>query len=150
MKIIESTFFEVVNIEKPVNKSPKISIRFIPTEKIIETVGAVLEAQYSIDEKYILFITEGTPYEEALHILLVDSTLMVADYIELASAYTPGMFRNTSILQPNKIQFSFFDKEETWCLEVAIKPRTKLWANKYPVKRKFPLFHKTWLELKKI
>lgn len=96
-------------------------LRHSRTNKVIETVGAVLEAQFMDGDNHLLFISEGIPYEESLHILLISSDLIIKDFIELSAAYTPGMLRNIRIVQPNKIQFSFFNPEETWVLECELR-----------------------------
>lgn len=149
MSIEESAQFEVVKTEKPLDETPRISICFIPTGNIIETIGAVLEAQYSIGDNYILFVSEGTPYEEALHISLVDSKTQIVDSVEISAEYTSGMFRNVSVVQPNKVFFAFFEQDEKWCLEVLRNPKTKLWANRYPIKRESAFLHRTYLDLEK-
>lgn len=121
MSIIESAIFQEICTEEPENKPPRIMLRHSRTNKVIETVGAVLEAQFMDGDNHLLFISEGIPYEESLHILLISSDLIIKDFIELSAAYTPGMLRNIRIVQPNKIQFSFFNPEETWVLECELR-----------------------------
>ncbi|MDR2872316.1 MAG: hypothetical protein LBV45_07340 [Xanthomonadaceae bacterium] len=149
MSIVDSTHFGVISVKNCDDEPPQIHLYHIASKKILETTGALLEAQYSIDGQYLLFITEDAPFAETLHILLIDPDTNVIDSIELFAPYTPGTLRNIVVVQPNKVIFSFFDKTETWHLEVLQKPYIQLWANEFPIKRSSPLLHKTWLTLQK-
>jgi len=142
--------FIAVNVRQAADEAPRISVRHEPSGRLIETAGGVLEAQFISGSRYVLFLSEGTPYEEALHILLLDADVQVLDALELSAAYTPGMLRNVSVVQPNAIRFSFFEPGETWHLEVAERPHVRLWGNRHPVKRTAPLLHRTWLTLARL
>ena len=150
MRIQSSLEFEVVGTSKDSDQVPRMTIRHASTGKEFETTGAVLEAGFSAGDKWLLFITEDIAYEEALHVLLLDAGLNMLDALELSAPYAAGMLRNVSIVSNNRIRFSFFSKDETWCLHVKEKPHIEIWANKHPVRKKSPLFHKAWLVLKRI
>ncbi len=147
MRIETSDLFHVVGAEKPQDKPPEITLRFAPTGDVIKTTGALLEAQFATGARYVLFVSEDVPFEEALHILLVDSDLSVLDSIELSADYTPGIFGNVVIAGPDIIEFSFFDRDEKWRLKIVDTPRRQLWGNKHPVKKRSPFLHKQWLVL---
>lgn len=149
MNIKESHDFSVVKTEQASGESPRITLIHSQQGKEFSSVGAVLEAQYTVGDKHLLFITEGTPYEEALHIVLLDSSLQVQDSLELSADYSSGMLRNLSVHQSDEIRFSFFDDEETWLVKVSQKPHRQLWGNRHPVKRKSPFLGKKWIELQK-
>lgn len=150
MSTEECAVFIVMSVRQAPDEAPRISIRHELSGKIIEAVGAVLDAQFISGGRYVLFISEGTPHEEALHVLLLDADVQILDALELSAAYTPGMLRNVSVVQPNAIRFSFFEPGETWHLEVAERPHVRLWGNSHPVKRNSPLLHRTWLELDRL
>lgn len=147
MRIETSNLFHFVGVETPQDKPPQITLRFAPTGDVVKTTGAVLEAQFATGGRYVLFVTEDVPYEESLHILLIDSDLSVLDSVELSAHYTPGIFENVAIVEPDIIEFSFFDRAEKWRLKIVDTPRRQLWGNKHPVKRHSPFLHKQWLVL---
>lgn len=147
MSTEECAVFIVMNVRQTPDEAPRISIRHEPSGKTIEATGAVLEAQFVSGGRYVLFISEGTPYEEALHVLLLNADMQVLDALELSAAYTAGMLRNVSLVQPNIIRFSFFEPGEIWHLEVAERSHVRLWGNNHPVRRHSPLLHRTWLKL---
>jgi len=148
MNIKESKCFEVIKTEKLAG-SLRVVLQHSQTSNIIEVVGTVLEAEYMYGDLHLIFITEGNLFEEALYIYLIDPNLIIKDTIEISAAYTPGIFRNPIIQPPNKINFSFFEPEDYWLIEVVDEPRFFLWGSQYPVKRKC-FFYKSWLKIEKI
>lgn len=148
MKIEESTVFDVIAVQRESNSTPTIVLLFKPTGKEISLTGAVLEAQYSIGQNYILFIAEGYPPEEALYIYFLNEKADRLDSIELSAEYTAGILKDLRIQQPNRMLFSFF-ADESWILEVLRKPIIDIWANKYPVKRKCPFAHRTYIQVRR-
>jgi len=149
MGILESTSFVVKEVHKSDVSTPKIVISFKPLDQEIILAGAVLEAQYSVGKNYVLFITEGNPYEEALYIYLLNESLAVLDSIELSADYTSAILKNLRVNSSSSICFSFFEDSENWLLEFVSKPKTILWANKFPIKRKSPYVHKAYMLLTK-
>lgn len=145
MSIIETTSFKLKKIETFESASPVITIEHSPSKKKITTMGAVLERQFIYEDNFLLFITEDIPFEESLHILLLNSELIVLDSIELSAPYSSGILKNISIQSPNIIQFTFFDNETYWVITLLEKPQVQLWGNKYPIKRKSPFLHKSWM-----
>lgn len=147
MRIETSDLFHIVGAETLQDTPPQITLGFAPTGDVIKTTGAVLEAEFAIGGMYVLFVSEDVPFEEALHILLIDSDLSVLDSAELSADYTPGIFENVAIIEPDMVEFSFFDRTERWRLKILETPRRQLWGSKYPVKRHSPFLHKQWLAL---
>ena len=109
----------------------------------------MLEAQYRIGESFLVLVTEGNPFEEALYVYYFSNSLHLMDSLELSAMYSEGMLRNVSLSDSGDIMFSFFDNDEQWVLKVYSQPKYDFFNNKYPVKRKMPVFHKNWLSLKK-
>lgn len=149
MNISKTNHFKVIEVDQAANRTPMIRLENSITKKELSTIGSVLEEQYQIGEEYLLFITEGTPYEEALHIILLDRQLSQKDHVEISANYSPGILKNLSVYQPNVIKFSFFNNEETWTLKMREKAKTCLWAQKYPIKRKSPFLKKSWIDIEK-
>lgn len=141
-------FFVGKTIEKP-DETPKILIEHNKIDKHVEIQGKVIEAQYSVGEYYLLLITEGNPFEEALYIYYLNKDLQVKDTLELSAMYAEGMLRNLSVIDAARIRFSFFDKDEQWILEIFSSPKRIIFKNEHPVKRRVSFFNKSWLSLTK-
>lgn len=141
-------FHVIETIEKP-NETPRVLFENQKLKKKIEVSGKVLEAQYRIGENFLVLVTEGNPFEEALYVYYLSNSLHLMDSLELSAMYSEGMLRNLSLSDSGDIMFSFFDNNEHWVLKVYSHPKHAFFNNKYPVKRKIPFFHKNWLSLKK-
>lgn len=150
MPIRKTEEFQILKSERWGEKSPRLILKHSQQTESIELIGGVLEAQFAVDGGYVLFITEGTPNEEALHVYLLDTELRVKDAVELSADYTPGILSDVAVLPGNKFQFSFFDKSELWSVEILNNPKTLLWCNKFPVKRTRPFLCRSWLILKRM
>ncbi|MGN2248107.1 hypothetical protein ACFWZ3_15610 [Frateuria sp. GZRR35] len=111
--------------------------------------GKVIERQYRFGDRHLLLLTEGNPYEEALHVHYLDGELRLLDSIELSAPYTAGVLDHVAVVAANALAFSFFDSHERWRLEIADTPRWRLWGNAFPARRKRPLLCKAWLDLEK-
>lgn len=97
--------------------------------------GVTLEAQFRINDKYLLLVTEDVPYEEALHVYLLDDRLRILDELELSNTYTPGILRDLRVIAADELEFAFFG-EDRWRLQVYDAPRRRLIGNPFaPVKR---------------
>lgn len=108
--------------------------------------GSSLEAQYRIDSRYLLLLTENCPYEEGLHIYLLDNAHRVLDGLELSVPYAPGTLKNLRALD-NALTFSFFG-EDHWRLDVLKVPTWNLreaWGG--PITRKAGIFRRRWMLL---
>ncbi|TYK66127.1 hypothetical protein [Colwellia echini] len=149
MEIREINIFEVLKVENTGNIPPQIILSNSTLNDSIQVIGGILEAQYAVDDKYLLFITEGNPLEEALYIYLLDKKLSIKDTLELSANYASGIFNKPLIIGGDSIRFSFFDKDDNWLLTVSDNPKMSFFNVKYPVQRKRAFFSKNWLQLKK-
>ncbi len=143
-----SEFHVISTIEKP-DETPRVLLENKKLKKQFEVSGKVLEAQYRIGENFLVLVTEGNPFEEALYVYYFSNSLHLLDSLELSAIYSEGMLRNISFSDSGNITFSFFDNDEQWILKVNSHPKHAFFNNKYPVKRKMSVFHKNWLSLKK-
>lgn len=149
MAIKEISDFRVGQaIAKP-DKTPRIILENTKLNKTVEVPGKVLEAQYRVGDNFLILVTEGNPFEEALYIYYFNNNIRLMDSLELSAMYAEGMLRNLSVADQNTIKFSFFDMDEQWILTIFSPPKYKIFGDKYPVKRKLSFFHKNWLSLKK-
>jgi hypothetical protein len=149
MKIRETNIFEILKVESTGNIPPQIILNNSTLNDSIQVIGGVLEAQFTVDDNYLLFITEGNPLEEALYIYLLDNKLSIKDRLELSAIYASGIFNHPLIIGLDSIRFSFFEKDDNWLLTIFDNPKVSLFNFKYPVKRKRAFLSKTWLQLKK-
>ncbi len=148
MKIEESSDFQIKKTREEYDEAPKILIEHLKSEIQIEIPGKILEAQYRVGENFLIFVTEGNPFEEALYLYYFNKTLEIIDSLELSAMYTGGMLKNLSVTNPDVIKFSFFESQEEWTLKILANPRFVFWDNSYPVKRRLSIFRKNWLSLK--
>jgi len=149
MPIKEINEFHVIDTIEKADDRPRVLLENKTLNKQFEVSGKVLEAQYQIGENFLVLVTEGNPFEEALYIYYLSNTLDLIDSLELSAMYSEGMLRNVSLSDSGDIMFSFFDNSEQWVLKVYSHPKYAFFNNKYPVKRKTSVFHKNWLRLKK-
>jgi len=146
--IIELSRFKTLSVDSSSEHPPNLIIEDLESNNKFSVEGGVLEAQFSVDDSYLLFISEGNPLEEALFIYFLDSNLNIRDVIELSANYTAGVLRNRRIIDNSSIRFSFFGEEE-WVLKVLENPKLLLFGPKYPIKRKLSVFKRAWLVLEK-
>jgi hypothetical protein len=91
-----------------------------PTSLMVE--GSTLEAQYETSKGFLLMLTEDCPYEEALHIYLVDHGNSILDEIHMGQAYVSGILGDLDPIAPDQLQFSFFGND-LWKLRILESPR---------------------------
>lgn len=69
--------------------------------------GAVLEAALQCGERYLLFLTDDVPFEEALRIATLDRNFDVQDWATIGGPYTSGSFSDLRIEPPDSATFRF-------------------------------------------
>ena len=98
--------------------------------------GVSLEKQLRVAPGYLLFLTEDSPYEEGLHIYLLDDDKTIVDALELSAPYGPGLLKGAVVEGDSTVSFSFFG-DDRWRLDVlATARRWSLPRLLSPVKRK--------------
>ncbi|BBA32786.1 uncharacterized protein sS8_0821 [Methylocaldum marinum] len=68
MRIKETEEFKVRDIIEKPDTTPKILLENTQSKKQVEVLGKILEAQYRIGDNFLVLVTEGNPFEEALYI----------------------------------------------------------------------------------
>ncbi len=128
-------------------RSPKrahLLLQNYPTGRKVK--GKQIVDQYSVGQRYIVITNDDNPYEEVLHIYLLDLELNILDEMELSQPFTSGVY------QPCRhsgecLEFRFFD-ENTWCLEVRNQPKPKpLNIDNFPISRPIKLWGQQYLRL---
>lgn len=87
--------------------------------------GQVLEAAVEADGRYLLFLTDDSPYEEVLHLHLLDGQGRPLDAADLGGPYTTGTFVGPRLLGGQRIGFGFFDDKD-WEVELLPSARLRL------------------------
>ncbi|MCS6884939.1 MAG: hypothetical protein RMM17_00645 [Acidobacteriota bacterium] len=120
---MESTnLFSTRRINKPDTTSSEIIYRGQPTGLILE--GLILEQQFACKNGYLLLLTDDCPFEEGLHIHLLNFELQHLDTINMGKAYLPGMLQNVTSSNET-LNFSFFG-DDSWQLRVLQQPRFRI------------------------
>lgn len=87
--------------------------------------GRLLEAAIEAAGRYLLFVTDDCPYEEQLHLHLLDAAGKVLDSASLGGPYSTGRFVGPRLLDDRRVGFSFFDDKD-WEVELLDAPRLRL------------------------
>lgn len=110
--------------------------------------GCVLEQQYAVDPgRHLLFVSDDIPYEEGLHIYLVDAAGAVLDGLEIGAPYTPGLLEDAVVSGPDQVDFSFIHKQRC---RLIVHSEPAVFRQLRPitgVKRLGGAFRKRYLEL---
>lgn len=85
--------------------------------------GVILEAAVAWNDCFVLFVTDDIPFEDSLHIQLLDARLRPLDSASLSAMYSTGSFSALRLLPPNRVSFRFIGDTE-WSIELL--PQTKL------------------------
>ncbi|HET9957269.1 MAG TPA: hypothetical protein VFQ61_22380 [Polyangiaceae bacterium] len=108
--------YRVVRVDEPAHR---ITVVNEDGGRELMLDGLVLEAQSAMsDGQTLLWVTDGSPYEEGLHIYLIARTGEVIDVIEAGAPYSPGLLEILSTSEQS-VQFRFFRPEVIYRLEVA-------------------------------
>ena len=112
--------------------------------------GSYIEAQFSIENNYLVFSSHCEPYNEELSIYLLNSDFEIMDYITLTEAILingESYLEDVSIIDKNKISFEFISNKP-WILTILDKPKRLLKFNPIFFVRRFnQLFIKKYLKL---
>lgn len=83
--------------------------------------GAVLEAAAQWQAFTLLFTTDDTPFEELLHIHLLDAELSLLDSATVGGIYSTGSFSLLESDQPDTLRFRFIGGTD-WSVQVLPEP----------------------------
>lgn len=83
--------------------------------------GALLESAARWQSFYLLFTTDDTPFEELLHIHLLDADLSLLDSATLGGIYSTGSFSLLESSDPDTLRFRFIGDTD-WSVQVLPAP----------------------------
>lgn len=110
--------------------------------------GRKLVDQFASGQRYVLITDDDNPFEEVLHIYLLDLELNVLDEMDLSQPYTPGVYQ-LHRHDDKQIWFRFFD-DGLWSLRVHQEPRPRpLNYSQFPTRRPIKLWARQYLSLDK-
>lgn len=116
----------------------------------LELEGTVLEAQFELEDGCVLiWFTDDSPYDEGLHVYLVDENDTISDALEAGADFTPGILK---IAKTGKdwVEFGFFSNDSIYRLEIKKNARPRvLLPSGWKYKRLFSLHRLTVHELEK-
>ena len=119
-------------------------IQGYPTGRKIK--GRQVVDQYSSGQRYVLITDDDNPYEEVLHIYLLDLELRVVDEIHLSQPFTSGIYQ-AQHHSGERLEFRVFN-DDTWCLEIRSTPVSKpLNIDHFPASRPIKLWGQQYLNL---
>ena len=101
--------------------TPSSIIAHNDTSAMVAVNGRLLEAQFSCDSGFVIFMSNDCPFEERLYVYLLDASCVVIDVLQFGIPYQPGVFRDVAITSSGSITFSFFDTEERFVITVKLR-----------------------------
>ncbi len=139
--------FQIKTTTELPDEEPRVLLENTKSNKQVELLGKTFEAQYRIGDNFLILFTLDCPFEESLYIYYLNHDLQLLDSLYLGAIYAAGIVTDLAIVNPDKIQFSFFG-DERWTLQVLSSPKYLFSSNRYPVRRERCIFRKNWLSLK--
>lgn len=104
---------------------PGIAELALPGGSRCHVQGVVLEAAFSLDDgRFLVWLTEGDPYDERLHIHLLTADGDTLDSIASSATFTPGILQIGTI-ETCAINFDFYNNETHYRLIVG-RPTLRL------------------------
>lgn len=102
----------------------------------VRVPGAVLEAAGQWQGFFLVLTTDDVPWEEMLHIHLLDARLQRLDSACIGAPYSTGSFSALPSLVPDLLRFRFMGDTD-WSVQVLPKPgwRVPLWSEPAGVRR---------------
>jgi len=120
--MIPSQSFSLTPVPVGEDETPRADLLVDGLPTGVTVPGTVLEAQYRHGQSYVLLTTENIPYEEALHVVLLDHQLAPLDHLELAHTFAAGALTDVQPAGEDRLRFSFFGGDR-WELTVMGAPR---------------------------
>ena len=92
----------------------------------IEVEGSLLEVQLELEDgRVIIWLTDDSPYDEGLHIYLLNQGGTVLDALEAGADFTPGILK-VAYTGANWVAFKIFSNNYTYRLEVIKAARFRI------------------------
>jgi hypothetical protein len=92
----------------------------------IEVEGSILEVQLELEDKRVMiWFTDNSPYDEGLHVYLLDEHDTILDALEAGADFTPGILKIAKIGE-DWVEFKFFSNNNIYRLEVTKAARFRV------------------------
>ncbi|EHL21156.1 hypothetical protein KYG_19771 [Acidovorax sp. NO-1] len=122
MQILSSTDVSLARIpNRPDGAEPVSEILRNDQATGRQVAGAVLEAAAQWQSFMLLFTTDDTPFEELLHIHLLDAQLNLLDSATVGGMYSTGSFSLLDAAEPDTVRFRFIGGTD-WSVQVLPEP----------------------------
>lgn len=122
MQILSSTDVSLARIpNRPDGAEPVSEILRNGQATGRQVAGAVLEAAAQWQSFMLLFTTDDTPFEELLHIHLLDAQLNLLDCATVGGMYSTGSFSLLDAAEPDTVRFRFIGGTD-WSVQVLPEP----------------------------
>lgn len=102
MKLIHKSDFDLAPIDEE-----KSAIIDHGQRTKSEVIGIVLELCVRYKDWFLVFTTDDTPFEDMLHVHLLDEQFNVLDSLTIGAMYSTGSFSEPQLISPNKVSFRF-------------------------------------------
>ena len=126
MQLLAASHVGIRRIDPPAdNAAPscEITVNGQPAGRLVP--GAVLEAAAQWQSFTLLFNTDDTPFEELLHIHLLDAQLNLLDSATIGGIYSTGSFSLLESAEPDTLRFRFIGGTD-WGVQVLPQPGFRL------------------------
>jgi len=118
--------FALEPLERPGGDQPlrsRLKRHGQPGDLILE--GVRLEAAFRLaDGRYLLMLSDDTPFEEILHVYLLGDALEVRDRAEIGGAYVPGPVQEIAAGPGGCVRFAFAGDRR---FELRVRDRPRRW-----------------------
>lgn len=88
--------------------------------------GVILEAQFELkDGSSLICLTDDSPYDEGLHVYLLDQNDAIEDAVEAGADFAAGILR-IGQTGDDWMAFEFFSNDRSYRIEVTEKARFRM------------------------
>lgn len=112
---------EAVQVEEAAGNRPSCQLLLDGQAVTPPLAGVVLEGSFDVPGGQLVFLTEGNPFEEALHLHLLGKDWQPKDHLEISAPYTAGLLSKLDQPKPGRVSFRFPEPMH-WIVEVQETP----------------------------
>ncbi len=123
LRTIDTFTLRVVAAHEEAAPTSELVHQGTPTGVLL--AGVVLEAAVAWNESYLLFLTDDIPFEDSLHIHLLDTYFQPLDTASLSSMYATGSFSGLTMMPPDHLALRFFGDMD-WRVELLSRPTARM------------------------
>ena len=129
------------------SETPRIRLSRRDESSSVEVDGADLERVFQLsDGRFLVFLTDDSPFEETLRLLLLSPHLRILDGMTFDAAYATAALENIRVVDPEVVEFSFIHKIPCR-IRVCPTPRWRAPLLKAGVSRVGSIFRRRLLEI---